>query len=92
MSKNDITGDTLRSRELSPEGKENWDRIFGAKSDTMSSHQKERCDMPTGIFCPDCGTELDPRDHVFEVWFCPNCDAIVPEPDNVKVTDLPEAP
>jgi hypothetical protein len=31
MSRNDITGDVLRSRELSPEGKENWDRIFAPK-------------------------------------------------------------
>lgn len=28
MAKNDITGDALRSRELSPQGKANWDAIF----------------------------------------------------------------
>lgn len=27
-SKNDITGDSLVSKELSPQGKENWDKIF----------------------------------------------------------------
>jgi len=29
MSRNPITGDALRSKPLSPEGQENWDRIFG---------------------------------------------------------------
>jgi len=29
MSTNDVTGDALRSKELSPEGKKNWDLIFG---------------------------------------------------------------
>ena len=31
MSKNDITGDSLRSKSLSEEGKANWDLIFGKK-------------------------------------------------------------
>jgi hypothetical protein len=30
-SKNDITGDSLRSKELSEEGKKNWDLIFPPK-------------------------------------------------------------
>lgn len=33
MSKNNITGDSLRSRPLSPEGEANWDRIFGGKKE-----------------------------------------------------------
>ena len=28
---NPITGDKLRSKELSPQGKANWDAIFGKK-------------------------------------------------------------
>ena len=28
MSKNDITGDSIRSKPLSKEAEENWDRIF----------------------------------------------------------------
>ena len=30
-SKNNITGDSLRSKELSQQGKDNWDKIFGKK-------------------------------------------------------------
>lgn len=33
MSKNNITGDSIRSKPLSKEGEENWDRIFGKKED-----------------------------------------------------------
>lgn len=29
MSKNDITGDSIRSKPLSKEAEDNWDRIFG---------------------------------------------------------------
>jgi len=89
MSKNDITGDALRSRPLSPEGKANWDRIFAPKSSTITSPKKETT-MPTGIFCPDCGCELDEKDEVFSVWVCPPCDALVPGP--MSADDLPEAP
>lgn len=32
MSKNDITGDSIRSKPLSKEAEENWDRIFRKKS------------------------------------------------------------
>ena len=32
MSKNDITGDKIRTKGiLSPEGEQNWERIFGKK-------------------------------------------------------------
>lgn len=32
MSKNEITGDNIRTKGiLSPQGEENWDRIFGKK-------------------------------------------------------------
>jgi hypothetical protein len=48
--------------------------------------------MPTGIFCPDCGCELDPNDRVFDSWVCPNCDEIVPDPEPVSLDDLPEGP
>jgi hypothetical protein len=29
MSKNDITGDSIRSKPLSKEAEDNWDKIFG---------------------------------------------------------------
>jgi hypothetical protein len=31
MSKNDITGDSIRSKPLSKEAEDNWDKIFGKK-------------------------------------------------------------
>lgn len=31
MSKNDITGDSIRSKPLSKEAEDNWDRIFGKR-------------------------------------------------------------
>lgn len=36
MSKNDITGDSIRSKPLSKEGEENWDRIFGKNQDPIT--------------------------------------------------------
>ncbi len=35
-TRNDITGDELRSRTLSKEGEANWDRIFGKKKTTVA--------------------------------------------------------
>lgn len=43
-------------------------------------------------YCPDCGCHLEDSDHVFEVWFCPYCDEIVPDPEPTILDDLPEAP
>lgn len=31
MSKNDITGDSIRSKPLSKEAEDNWDKIFGKR-------------------------------------------------------------
>lgn len=31
VSKNDITGDAIRSKTLSQQGRDNWDNIFGKK-------------------------------------------------------------
>lgn len=31
MSRNDITGDSIRSKPLSKEAEDNWDRIFGKR-------------------------------------------------------------
>lgn len=45
MSKNDITGDNIRSKILSAEGRENWDRIFKKQP---TSH------------CPVCGESWEP--------------------------------
>lgn len=38
MSKNDITGDNLISRTLTPEGEEAFDRIFGIKKKTNGGY------------------------------------------------------
>jgi hypothetical protein len=35
MSRNDITGDSIRSKPLSKEAEDNWDRIFGKKDKTQ---------------------------------------------------------
>lgn len=32
-SKNDITGDSIKSKALSKQGRDNWDNIFGKKTD-----------------------------------------------------------
>jgi hypothetical protein len=39
MSRNDITGDEIKSKILSKQGEENWDRIFGKKEKEPSSPQ-----------------------------------------------------
>ncbi len=31
-TKNDITGDSIKSKGLSQQGRDNWDRIFGEKN------------------------------------------------------------
>ncbi len=31
-TKNDITGDSIKSKGLSQQGRDNWDRIFGKKN------------------------------------------------------------
>ena len=36
MSKNDITGDSIRSKPLSKEAEDNWDRIFGKNQDPIT--------------------------------------------------------
>jgi len=43
MSKNDITGDSIRSKPLSKEAEDNWDRIFRKKkrSDTIGQNGNE---------------------------------------------------
>jgi hypothetical protein len=93
VSKNDITGDALRSRPLSLEGKANWDRIFAPKKKCSCAGCSGRgSTMPTRIFCPECGCELDPNDHVFGVWVCPACDVTVADLEPMDITDLPEAP
>jgi hypothetical protein len=45
VSTNDITGDKLQSKELSPEGKANWDLIFGTKQDTVVEAPQEEAEV-----------------------------------------------
>ena len=37
MSKNDITGDSIRSKPLSKAAEDNWDRIFGKKQSRIDN-------------------------------------------------------
>lgn len=39
MSKNDITGDSIRSKPLSKEAEENWDRIFKKQGITLTEEE-----------------------------------------------------
>jgi hypothetical protein len=39
---NNITGDKLISKELSPEGKANWDLIFGNKEEECPCEECEK--------------------------------------------------
>lgn len=39
VARNDVTGDALRSRTLTKEGEDNWDRIFGKKKDSVGETQ-----------------------------------------------------
>lgn len=41
-SKNDITGDTIQSKTLSKQGRDNWDKIFGKKEKTVESVKKQK--------------------------------------------------
>lgn len=41
-SKNDITGDTIQSKTLSKQGRDNWDNIFGKKKKTVESVKKHK--------------------------------------------------
>lgn len=38
VAKNDITGDSIRSKGLSQQGRDNWDKIFGNKDDDPEVH------------------------------------------------------
>jgi len=40
VAKNDITGDSIRSKSLSDKGRDNWDRIFGGKNDKVEEETK----------------------------------------------------
>lgn len=73
MSKNDITGDSIRSRTLSEEGRANWDAIFGKKTlDEVKEELEREC----------CGTfHGSPHRKTCEKWrgkkpvekSCTNC-------------------
>lgn len=41
-AQNDITGDSIQSRVLSQEGRDNWDRIFGKQINTHMNLQNEK--------------------------------------------------
>lgn len=45
-TKNDITGDSIRSKVLSPKGRDNWDTIFGKKKTTESKGKKDDREIP----------------------------------------------
>ena len=41
VAKNDITGDSIRSKGLSQKGRDNWDNIFGKKKQEKPIHPAE---------------------------------------------------
>jgi hypothetical protein len=63
-SKNNITGDSIQSRVLSDEGRDNWDRIFGKKEKKYtwieSGEKDEQVEM--------IWTETQILDHYYEWW------------------------
>lgn len=38
-TKNDITGDSIKSKGLSQQGRDNWDKIFGPKKNQRHKQQ-----------------------------------------------------
>lgn len=55
---NDITGDPIRSKTLSAQGRDNWDRIFNkTKSDLWEHHCKHngKINVAKGESCNWCG-------------------------------------
>lgn len=52
-ARNDITGDAIRSRTLSEQGRENWDRIFKKPEQKSCSYPDCKCpfDMRSGENC-----------------------------------------
>lgn len=52
-AKNDVTGDSIRSKGLSQQGRDNWDKIFGKKeqkpvhpAETRYPHLREKLEKP----------------------------------------------
>ncbi len=41
-TKNDITGDSIRSKALSKQGRDNWDNIFGKKEKVDASRDDKQ--------------------------------------------------
>lgn len=42
-AKNDITGDSIKSKILSQQGRDNWDAIFGKKEKVDEDGNDEQC-------------------------------------------------
>jgi hypothetical protein len=61
VAKNDVTGDTLRSRVSSEKYSDGWDRIFSKKKTTWFHKCKHEGDMEVGIgqACNWCGEKED---------------------------------
>ncbi len=50
-TKNDVTGDTIQTRALSKQGRDNWDNIFGNANDMANNifrKKKEQDDRVDG--------------------------------------------
>jgi hypothetical protein len=61
VAKNDITGDSLKSRPATKKYADNWDRIFG-KKDTMWEHyckHNGHFRVGSGESCSWCGEKED---------------------------------
>lgn len=69
-AKNDITGDSIQSRILSMEGRDNWDRIFGKKEKNTKKEKKYKWVEPGENNEPveTVWTETQIIDQCFEWW------------------------
>lgn len=60
VAKNDITGDSIRSKSLSDTGRDNWDRIFGKKEVEVWEHRCKHngyMSIGKGEECSWCGAK-----------------------------------
>lgn len=60
VAKNDITGDSIRSKSLSETGRSNWDKIFGKNKTEMWDHfckHNGRMSIEKNEECSWCGAK-----------------------------------
>jgi hypothetical protein len=65
-AQNDITGDSIQSRVLSREGRDNWDRIFGKKEKKYKWVEQGETEQDEPIKM--IWTETQILDHYYDWW------------------------